>query len=48
MITGDHANTAFAIAKQIGIAENESQVMLGAKLDELSDEEYKKEIKSFF
>ena len=42
MITGDHANTAFAIAKQIGIAENESQVMLGAKLDELSDEEYKK------
>ena len=42
MITGDHANTAFAIAKQIGIAEKQSQVILGSQLDELSDEEYKK------
>ena len=42
MITGDHKDTAFAIAKEIGICSNKKQVMLGAELDELSDEEYKK------
>ncbi len=42
MITGDHAITALAIAKEIGICENEDEVLTGAELDELSDEEYLK------
>ncbi len=40
MITGDHADTAFAIAKEIGIAEDFSQVMTGAQLDELSEKRF--------
>lgn len=44
MITGDHKDTAFAIAKELGIANNENQVMTGAELDTLSDEEFLKEI----
>ena len=39
MITGDNRDTAFAIAKQVGIAECESQVMTGAQLNEISDEQ---------
>ena len=35
MITGDHVRTAFAIAKKLGIAENESEVMTGDELDAL-------------
>ena len=40
MITGDHAVTAFAIAKEIGICEKQEEVMTGSELDKLSDEEY--------
>jgi P-type Ca2+ transporter type 2C len=39
MITGDHKNTALAIAKELGIAENESQALSGAELDRISDED---------
>lgn len=39
MITGDHKNTAFAIAKKLGIASMESQVLTGAKLEKLSEKE---------
>lgn len=41
MITGDHKITASAIAKQIGILNNESEAMEGYELDSLSDEELK-------
>lgn len=39
MITGDHKNTAFAIAKDLNIATDSSQVISGAELDKISDEE---------
>lgn len=39
MITGDHKVTAAAIAKRIGILENESEACEGAEIDSLSDEE---------
>ncbi len=42
MITGDHKDTAFEIAKQLGIAKSTSEVMLGSALDKLSDEEFLK------
>ncbi|WP_333861279.1 calcium-translocating P-type ATPase, PMCA-type [Clostridium sp.] len=39
MITGDHKNTAYAIAKELGIAENSSQVILGAEFDKMPEDE---------
>lgn len=39
MITGDHPLTAFAIAKQLGIAKREQQVVSGKDLDEMTDEQ---------
>ncbi|MBO7508582.1 MAG: cation-translocating P-type ATPase, partial [Clostridia bacterium] len=38
MITGDHAETALAIAIELGIATKENQVLTGAEIDLLSDE----------
>lgn len=37
MITGDHKDTAFAIAKELGIAEEISEIMIGTELDNISD-----------
>ena len=37
MITGDHADTAFAIAKEIGIANSPLQVLTGKELDKIDD-----------
>ncbi|MEE8441480.1 MAG: cation-translocating P-type ATPase, partial [Spirochaetia bacterium] len=39
MITGDHQNTAFAIAKELGIAAEKSQAISGSEIDLLTDEE---------
>lgn len=39
MITGDHKNTAFAIAKELSIATDINQVISGPDLDEMSDAE---------
>lgn len=38
MITGDHKETAFAIAKDLGIADNKKQSITGSELKKLSDE----------
>lgn len=38
MITGDHKDTAVAIAKQLGILEDEANALTGAELDALTDE----------
>ena len=46
MITGDHINTAKAIARELGILSDDSQAMLGADIDNYSDEEFKKVVKN--
>lgn len=40
MITGDHKNTAFAIAYQLGIAETIEQAITGQEMDDFSEEEF--------
>ncbi len=40
MITGDHKDTAVAIAKQLGIITDASQAITGAELDDISEEEF--------
>ena len=47
MITGDHQSTALAIAKELGIAKNQNQVITGADLDTISDKNLPKVIKEF-
>ena len=47
MITGDHKITATAIAKQLGILENESEAITGTELDKISDEDLKKNIRNY-
>ncbi|GJM79939.1 hypothetical protein HMSSN139_24350 [Paenibacillus sp. HMSSN-139] len=44
MITGDHRNTAVAIAKELEIASSLEQSMTGAEIDELSDEAFAQKI----
>lgn len=39
MITGDHKDTAFAIARELGIAETKEQCMLGSEVDKLTEDE---------
>ena len=40
MITGDHVDTATAIAKELGIITEETYAITGAELNEMSDEEF--------
>jgi Ca2+-transporting ATPase len=47
MITGDHKNTAVAIAKELGIASSIEQSITGAEIDELSDEEFSRRINNY-
>ncbi len=47
MITGDHKNTAFAIAQELGIAETRDQAITGQEMDELPEEELKARIGGF-
>jgi Ca2+-transporting ATPase len=47
MITGDHKNTAIAIAKELNIANSIDQSITGAEIDELSEEEFAKNINNY-
>ncbi len=44
MITGDHINTATAIAKELGILKGKDLAITGGELDKISDEELQKNI----
>ncbi len=45
MITGDHKDTAFAIAHELGIAETIDQCVMGKEIDNLSEEELRELVK---
>ena len=47
MITGDHKDTAVAIAKELGIITDASEAITGAELDKISDEEMKELVKKY-
>ena len=46
MITGDHVDTATAIAKELGILEDGIRAISGSQLDEMDDETFEKEFRS--
>lgn len=45
MITGDHKDTAFAIAKELDIASSQDECMSGAEIDELTFDELREKVK---
>ncbi|MDR0884335.1 MAG: cation-translocating P-type ATPase [Oscillospiraceae bacterium] len=47
MITGDHKDTAVAIAKELGILEDASHAITGAELDAISEEEFAQRVVEF-
>lgn len=47
MITGDHRDTAVAIAKELGIISDESQAITGSELSQMPDEEFENKISHY-
>ena len=47
MITGDHKDTAIAIAKELGIISDASQAITGAQLNDISDEQFRNDIEKY-
>ena len=47
MITGDHKDTAVAIAMQLGIISDPSQAITGADLDKISDEDFANDVEKY-
>lgn len=47
MITGDHRDTAAAIAKELNIISDESQVITGSELDRISEEDFIKQVRNY-
>ncbi len=46
MITGDHIDTAVAIAKELGIISDGTYAVTGSQLNEMSDEEFEQEFQN--
>lgn len=44
MITGDHVDTAFAIAKELGIAKEKKECMTGAEIDAMTVQEFQERV----
>ncbi len=47
MITGDHRDTAAAIAMELGIIESADQAVTGAELDDMDEEEFRNRIENY-
>lgn len=47
MITGDHKDTAVAIAKELGIISDESQAITGSELSRMTDEQFEKNVNNY-
>ena len=47
MITGDHKDTAAAIAMQLGMIKSPDEAITGAQLDEISDEDFKRDVEKY-
>lgn len=47
MITGDHKDTAVAIALELGIIKDKSEAITGAELDDISDENFKEKVTQY-
>ncbi|MBR2474904.1 MAG: calcium-translocating P-type ATPase, PMCA-type [Clostridia bacterium] len=47
MITGDHKDTAVAIAMELGIIDNASEAITGAELDRISDEDFETVVEKY-
>ena len=47
MITGDHKDTALAIAKEIGLPADEKSVITGVEIDKMSKEEFESKIMAY-
>lgn len=47
MITGDHKDTAVAIALELGIIKDKSEAITGAELDDISDEDFKEKVTKY-
>lgn len=47
MITGDHKDTAAAIAMQLGMIKSPDEAITGAQLDEISDEDFKRDVAKY-
>lgn len=47
MITGDHRDTAAAIARELGIIKSEDEVITGIELNKISEEEFETKVRQF-